>query len=369
MRPTCTATRPSIKNTIVSRGGAVVARWAHNPEADGSNPSPATNPLELQSQLQTMAQQLAQQMLANLFKASGMGTAPNTTPPAPGLQCLEDGIPLWVASLKARRQSSRTIFGYEQDVRRYLKHDPSPTRLSIESYIAQRLERVSPSRVAGERKALCSFFKFLCGSGLLPADPTASLASFRVTYGEREMPTADSITKLLQSECYRKHDTAKFRTMALLLANTGLRLGEACTILKENINYERLEIKVMGKGRKPRTVPISEHVALALKAWVEQDGKSKWLFAADNPAGYWDERSFEKTFKRQCKRCDLKPFTPHALRHFFATQSLRNGARLEVVSRLLGHASIAITADIYTHIDKEEIHDTHSRYAPFATAL
>ncbi|MFC1965026.1 tyrosine-type recombinase/integrase [Chloroflexota bacterium] len=63
----------------------------------------------------------------------------------------------------------------------------------------------------------------------------------------------------------------------------------------------------------------------------------------------------------------MKPFTPHALRHFFATHSLRNGARLEVVSKLLGHASIAITADIYRHIDREVIHEIYQRFAPFAT--
>jgi len=340
----------------------VVARWAHNPKVVGSNPTPATNPSELEPSLQIMAQQLAQQLLANLFNASGMGN-----PASPGLQCLEDSIPLWMASLKAQRKSPRTISGYEQDVRRYLQYDPSPTRLSIEGYIAQRLEQVSPARVASERKALRSFFKFLCESGLVPADPTANLASFKVTYGERELPDEDSITKLLQSECYHRRDTAKFRTMALLLANTGLRLGEACSILKANINFERLEIKVMGKGRKPRTVPMSEYVAQVLKAWIGQDGKSEWLFPANNPTGYWDEGSFEKTFKKQCKRCGLKPFTPHALRHYFATKSLRNGARLEVVSRLLGHASIAITADIYCHVDREELHGTHRQYAPFAT--
>jgi site-specific recombinase XerD len=347
----------------------VVARWAHNPKVAGSNPAPATNlPLDVQAYLQTLARQLAQQMFTNFFQSLG-GSIPLEQPIPGEVQNLVDCVPLWVSSLKARHQSPRTITGYEADVRNYLKHDPQPTFLSIQGYIARRLDEVSPARVASERKALVSFFKFMHKSGLVPDDPTAKLDSFRVNYKERELPTRQDIDKLLGSDCYHKKDTIKFRTMTLLLANTGLRLGEACTIKKADIKFDSLEIRVMGKGRKQRVVPISEYVAQALKAWIDRDGHSEWLFPADNAAGYWDERNFEKTFKRQCKRYGVKPFTPHALRHYFATHSLRNGARLEVVSRILGHASVSITADIYTHIDEEEIHDTHRRFSPFADLM
>ncbi len=284
------------------------------------------------------------------------------------LQDLEEGVPLWIASLKARHLSQRTIEGYEADVKRYLKHDPRPTCLSIQAYTAKRLDEVSTARVAGERKALVSFFKFLHKAQLMPENPTANLDSFTVTYREREIPSKEDVTKLLQSECFHHRDTPQFRTMAALLANTGLRLGEACAIRKADVNFEKLEVKVMGKGRKQRLVPISPYVARVLKAWVERDGHSPWLFPAANPKGYLDERSFDKTFKRQCRRCGVKPFSPHALRHYFATHSLRNGARLEVVSRILGHSSVAVTVDLYTHINNEELHDTHRRYAPFANA-
>jgi site-specific recombinase XerD len=239
--------------------------------------------------------------------------------------------------------------------------------LTIEAYIAKRFDEVSPARVSSERKALHSFFKFLYGAGLIPTEPTANLQSFKVTYSERELPSRQDIEKLLISECFHKNHTLQFRIMTMLLANTGLRVGEACSIKLADVKLDKLEIAVMGKGRKQRVVPISDYMARALKDWIDQDGNSEWLFPADNPTGFWDERSYEKTFKRQCLRYGIKPFTPHALRHFFATHSLRNGARLEVVSRILGHASIAITADIYTHIDEEEIHDTHKSFSPFAT--
>lgn len=299
-------------------------------------------------------------MLANLLQ----GNAPQTAT----LQNLEEGIPLWLTGLKNRRLSPGTIEFYEVDVRRYLAHDPKPTYLSIQAYMAKRLDEVSPARVASERYALSSFFKFLHKAGLVPENPTANLDPFTVPYNEREIPGEEDVTKLLQSECCHRGSTPQFRTMVTLLANTGLRLGEACAIKKGDINFEKLEIKVMGKGRKRRTVPVSEYVASVLKAWVERDGHSPWLFPAATPKGYMDERNFDKTFKRQCRRCGVKPFTPHALRHYFATHSLRNGMRVEVLSKILGHSSVAITIDLYVHINSEEMHDAHQKYAPFANA-
>jgi integrase/recombinase XerD len=152
--------------------------------------------------------------------------------------------------------------------------------------------------------------------------------------------------------------------MVILLLDTGLRISEACSIRRANINLERLEIKVIGKGNKERIVPINQQTANLLKAWIERNGHSEWLFPANNALGYWAETSFERTMKRTCRRNSIKTMTPHALRHFFATHNLRNGAQLEIVSRILGHASTAIIADLYCHVDQEEIHETHRRFSP-----
>jgi integrase/recombinase XerD len=311
-------------------------------------------------------QQLVLSLIQGLAQRNGITIADT---PITTFKALEDSIPLWTACLKSERYSVRTIEGYEQDIKRYLKQDPQPTLLSIQGYLAKRLDEVSATRVANERKALRSFFKFLAGADLIATDPTAKLKGFRVTYKERELPTEQDITKVLEAQCYRHSDTDKFRLMMTLLLDTGLRVGEGCTIRNENVNLEQLEVKVMGKGRKERCVPISPVTAKLLQIWLERNGHSEWLFSADNATGCWDERSFEKSLRRQCHRVGIKPFSPHALRHAFATWNLRNGARLEVISRTLGHASISVTADIYTHIDKEEIHDTHRKFSPFAKVM
>lgn len=311
-----------------------------------------------------------QQMVLNLIR--GMAERDNIPVAhtlAPGLQQPSEGIPLWLASLQAEQYSPRTIEAYRLIVNYYLKYDPVPTFLSIQSYLAERLGKVNPARVAMERKALRSLFRFLHSAGLWQTDPTANLKHIKVSYRERELPSEEDITRLLKANCYRKSDTPKFRLMVVLLLDTGLRVWEACSIRKANVNFERLEIKVIGKGNKERVVPISPFTASMLKAWTEQDGHSEWLFPANNALGYWNEISFEKTIKRVCKRNGIKPMTPHAFRHYFATQNLKNGARLEVVSRILGHASTSITADIYVHVNREDIHEAHRRFSPFTKLI
>jgi len=75
----------------------------------------------------------------------------------------------------------------------------------------------------------------------------------------------------------------------------------------------------------------------------------------------------EKTLRRACLRAGIEPFTPHQLRHLYATEMLRNGAKLEVVGRILGHSSIGITADIYRHVRTGEMHEEARRCAPMGS--
>jgi len=88
-----------------------------------------------------------------------------------GLQTPADGIPLWLAKLRAERYSERTVHMYSYLAGRYLQKDPAPTKFGIQSYLAGRLSEVSPALVSNERKARASLFGFLHGEGLWPSNP------------------------------------------------------------------------------------------------------------------------------------------------------------------------------------------------------
>ena len=92
--------------------------------------------------------------------------------------------------------------------------------------------------------------------------------------------------------------------------------------------------------------------------------KTPFVFPGETGTGHAHISNFEKTLRRACKRAGVEPFTPHGLRHFYATEMLRKGAKLEVVGRILGHSSIGITADIYRFVKTCEMHEEHLRFAP-----
>ena len=110
------------------------------------------------------------------------------------------------------------------------------------------------------------------------------------------------------------------------------------------------------KGGKRRIVPLLESTAEMLARYTEaRPSDSPFVFPGRTKAGYAEIYNIKKTFKRACLRAGVEPFTPHGLRHFYATEMLRKGAKLEVVVRIFGHSSIGITADIYRHVRTGEL--------------
>jgi len=314
------------------------------------------------AQLSPASQGAVAALVRQLAEGEGISVEPTGVL---GLRSPAEGITLWLAKLKAERYSPRTVHMYGYLARRYLEQDPMPTKLGVQSYLAERLERVSPALVSNERKALASLFGFLHSEGLWPTNPLNGIGHVRVRYRERLCPDIADILKVLGGSCLRKKDSDKLKMLVLLLATTGLRISEAVGILKNSINLDALELRVTGKGDKQRIVPLLEVTAAAIVDYIErQPSSSPYLFPGNTKTGHAEIHNFEKTLRRACARAGVTPFTPHQLRHLYATHMLRGGAKLEVVSRILGHAGVGVTADIYRHVATAELHEEHLRFAP-----
>jgi integrase/recombinase XerD len=295
---------------------------------------------------------------------SGFGSpATRDTPTARNTPA--DSIPHWIAKMKGERYSAKTVFVYRYLAERYLGHDPTPTRLSIQAYLAERLDDgISPAMVENERKALRSLFSFLKEEKLWADDPTEKIRHIKVVWGERWCPEQSAVEKVLKVGFYRAIDALKMRTITVLLATTGLRITEALSLRKSSIDFANMELKIVGKGGKFRVVPLQPTTANVLKNYIANGDGSPFVFPGDTREGHAHVSNIQKTLKRACIRAGVEPFTPHQLRHFYATESLRRGAKLEVIGRILGHSSIGITADIYRHVMVKELHSEHLKYAP-----
>jgi site-specific recombinase XerD len=352
----------------------VAARRAHNPKVVGSNPTPATKlnigaeqkcsafSVSKDNDLQSLLLSILQlplsdrQLLDSLIKSK----------PASTLTSPCDGILDWQNELNIRGLSPRTVRLYSQTVKKVLTQYPSPTSQEIRAYLADRLDGVSQTKVRNDQKGLISFFNFLEGQKLWIDNPVKGMKLIKVAKVIRQSPDKEDVDKLLAWHGTKRR--LKERLLIALLADTGMRLTEACSIQKQNISINSREIKVIGKGKKERLLPISPSVIDLLEKYLAaQIGKSPYLFPSRNKNGYQDIQLIDKTFRRLCKRLRIRPITPHGLRHYFATYALKNGAKLEVISRILGHASVGITGDVYRTVKQDEIRDEHQKFSPLSS--
>jgi site-specific recombinase XerD len=275
-------------------------------------------------------------------------------------------IDTWVTKLRSERRSERTVEMYEYLARRFLAKVPDPTKSDIRAHLTVLLNGgMSPSAVENLRKALRSLFGFLREEGLRPDDPTDGLRAIKVPYMEKQPPSPEDVQKVLEVGFARAQDADKMRTVVTILMTTGLRLTECMSLPKQSIDLDKRQLMVVGKGRKRRVVPLVQMTTDTLKGYMERHpSDSPFLFPGKTKTGYAEIYNIEKTLRRACIRAGVKPFTPHQLRHYFATEMLKGGAKLEVVGRILGHSSIGITADIYRFVETGEMHEAVERFGP-----
>ncbi len=167
---------------------------------------------------------------------------------------------------------------------------------------------------------------------------------------------------------------ARDRAMLETLYSTGLRVSELVGLNRSQVDLERREFTVRGKGRKPRIVFLSQRCVDFLKAYLEKRADN-WepLFIsfsrnrADENLGLGEKRrltayTVEEVVRRASKLAGLgKKVTPHVLRHSFATELLHNGADIRSVQEMLGHSSIT-TTQIYTHSTNERLREVHEKF-------
>ena len=291
-----------------------------------------------------------------------------------------EGLVDWEADMVARGLAEGTIKMYTRTVKRFLDRYPTPTSRDIRNYSVERLQKVSPTKVRNDQKAIRSYFSFAEAEGLWVNNPAKNLRLMKVAKVIRQAPDKAGVDKLLGAWAGSRQ-RMKDRLLIALLCDTGLRISEACSIKQENVDLKNLQVKVMGKGGRERIVPVSPVIVIKLREYLETENpQGQYLFpASERPEHikqkygeepqrpHWGTRSVDRTFRRLCKKLGIKPtITPHGLRHYFATYALKNGAKLEIVSKILGHASVGITADVYRTVKQDEIQAEHAKYSPLA---
>jgi site-specific recombinase XerD len=174
----------------------------------------------------------------------------------------------------------------------------------------------------------------------------------------------------LPEKIYSNHKFQALRDKALLelLYSTGIRVSELCSLNLENLDLTNDIIKIKGKGNKERICPLGKYAKESLKIYLIKrnsllkECKDKEVLFLNKNGKRLTPRGVRFIIKKYAKLLNLK-FSPHTIRHTFATHLLNQGADIRFVQELLGHESIT-TTQIYTHITKERIKKVYQATHP-----
>lgn len=219
--------------------------------------------------------------------------------------------------------------------------------------------------------ALRGFLKYLGKQDI------STLASEKVELASVKRPQVgfldqDEVKRLLDAASASTGPGIRDRAILELLYASGLRVSELVGLNRDQINLERREFVVRGKGGKDRPVFISREAAEWVQKYLEtRSDNYKPLFThysgskSDIDEGSYTRltvRSIQRLVKKYAKIAGItKEVTPHTMRHSFATDLLRNGADLRSVQAILGHANVA-TTQVYTHLTNPQLKDVHDRF-------
>jgi integrase/recombinase XerC len=303
--------------------------------------------------------------------------------------------------LRAERDASEhTLRNYRSDLAQFLTYlrehaqggeVPAPgavDHLGIRGFLAQlHGNGLAKSSVARKLAVLRSLFRFLCRQGALAANPADLLRGVKLTLRTTPHLSVDETFQLLAGSAHG-HQLAEAKTRGRapmlrardqaileLLYASGLRISELVGLNLPDLDLEGGLVRVRGKGRKERIVPVGHEARQALRSYLAERDALAEGGAAGSPArevlflnlrnGRLTTRSVSRIVLRRLQVSGLgKKITAHGLRHSFATHLLSGGADLRAIQELLGHARLS-TTQRYTHVGLDTVmkvyDDAHPR--------
>jgi integrase/recombinase XerC len=247
-------------------------------------------------------------------------------------------------------------------------------RIAIRKYLGFLHRRNKKSTIARKISTLRSFFKYLVKEKVVPFNPAKGVSTPKV---EKSLPTTltvDEAFRLMESpnrvsekpvEGLREKGL-RDRAILELLYSSGLRVSELVGLNSNQLDLDLGIVRVMGKGRKERIVPVGMKAIEATKSYLEERG----MVRGDGPifvnslGGRLTARSVGRLIKKYTKHSGIfRKVSPHSLRHTFATHLLDAGADIREIQEMLGHSSLS-TTQRYTHVSMGKLMEVYDKAHP-----
>lgn len=292
-------------------------------------------------------------------------------------------LDLWHRHLAhEKRASPHTVSGYLRDVGAFVDavraqregaFDPATVdRRALRRWLAGlHREGLAATTIARKLAAVRAYFRFLVRTERLEADPTAALRPPKQPKRAPRFLSADDAARLVEAPEGDGPRARRDRAVLELAYGAGLRVSEVVGLDLGDVDLREGTVRVLGKGRKVRVVPMGRHAIEAIEAWLakrpELKGKAghpSALFRNKN-GGRLSARAVQRLVERSRPACAEAGATPHWLRHACATHMLGSGADLRSIQEQLGHSSLS-TTQRYTHVDVEALMRVYDKAHPRA---
>jgi len=270
-----------------------------------------------------------------------------------------------------RGASPHTLRAYRKDLELFFDTSGDHIDLSdVRGFVASEINRGQKKSTASRRlAALRSFCKYLNREGIMKKNPAKLINSPKLPKQLPRFLTVDEVFGLVEKPEGLGFIEQRDRAMLELMYSSGLRVGELSSLNLDDVNLDEGLVKVMGKGRKERIVPVGGKAQEALRSYLVekmlQKKGDKALFVSRNGRRL-DTRGVRRIVRKYSLALGLQgKVSPHTLRHTFATHLLQSGADLRVIQELLGHSSLSTTQK-YTHLDITHLMDIYDKAHPLA---
>ena len=276
-----------------------------------------------------------------------------------------------------KRFSEHTIKSYTTDLKQFTSFLSSEFQIIdeineisfqiIRTWIASLLEKgINPRSVNRKISTLKTYFKFLIREGKLIENPMLKVVAPK---SKKRLPVfveEDQIASLLNEVQFEEGFVGQRNRLIIeLFYVTGIRLSELINIKISDVDFNNQSIKVLGKRNKERIIPISSKVVDDLNVFIENNQQNKYLFTNLEGNKLYNKLVYRIVNKYIGKISSVNKKSPHILRHTFATHMLNNGADINAIKELLGHANLSAT-QVYTHNTIEKLKTVYKQAHPRA---
>ncbi|WP_207427738.1 tyrosine-type recombinase/integrase [Pedobacter sp. SYSU D00535] len=280
-----------------------------------------------------------------------------------------------------KRFSMHTLNGYKTDLLQFHQFLSSTdcnydtaTHQEIRSWIVSLMEAdTDPKTISRKLSTLRTFYKFLQRENLISTNPTLHIKAPKVPKRLPSVVDGIKLGSLLDQSSSFEEGFAGLRDRLVieLLFGTGIRLSELLTIKDSDVDFYKQQIKIFGKRSKERIVPLNKSLAELTEFYLKEkkqqnfENLSALLVVTNEGKAAYAKLVYRIVRQHLARITTNQKRSPHVLRHSFATSLLNNGADLNAIKELLGHASLAAT-QVYTHNSVERLKSIYKQAHPKA---